>query len=185
MKVYKELSKLPYLCSMETNKSDHGFHNEESDHENDEEQGAAAITVPALIPSSPSPTTSENSIGVYNNSHHAKVRRSTDDREEDLFLEGDRCEHPQINCVCYSDGQAEQPSSLGSCEKLPSSSGTFPDEPEQSLVEAFGHLSLQCPVTPLQECGGGLNSEDSQHNGVADGKNSRKGSQDVGSFPGT
>ena len=174
---------------MENNVSDYGFHNEESDHEIDEEQGATAITEPStkgLISSvSPTPTTSGNSIGVYNNSHHTKVPRSTDDREQDLFLEKDRCEHPQINCDWYSDGEAEQPSSLGSCEELSSSPGTYPGELEQSFVEAFGHLSLQCPVTPLQECERGLNSGDSLYNGVVNGKSSSKGSENVGRFLGT
>ena len=187
MKVCRSFLSLPYLCDMENNLSDYGFHNKESDLEIDEEQGATAITEPStrvLVSSSPIPTTSGNSIGVYNNSHHATVRRSTDDREQDLFLEKDRCEHPQINCDWYSDGEAEQPSSLGSCEVLSSSPGTYPGELEQSFVEAFGHLSLQCPVTPLQECERVLNSGDSLYNGVVDGKNSSKGRENVGRFLG-
>ena len=45
----------------------------------------------AVIPSSSSsdPGTLVNSIGTYSNSHHSRIRRSSDDREKDLLLEAE------------------------------------------------------------------------------------------------
>ena len=49
----------------------------------DNEQATSAV-----IPSPSTPEKLEDHCnGVYDNSHHSNVRRSSDDREEDLFLE--------------------------------------------------------------------------------------------------
>ena len=53
------------------------------------EEAVTAVTLPSSVPrtSSPGSTMNDHSARVYSNSHHTQVRRSTDNREEDLFLE--------------------------------------------------------------------------------------------------
>ena len=167
----------------------------ESDLENDEQATAAAViflpldSTAVLIPSSsPSAKTSGDcSTGVYNNSHHSEVRRSSDDRDEDLLLERERTSRRHVNSPAnFDDGDEThltQPASLERRFDLSISSGSSSNELD-IIAESFANLSLQRPSSPQQECDRHLNSQ--YVSGVVkEAKFLREGCVDVESFPST
>ena len=127
--------------------------------ENDGEQAAAARNSPSAgLSLSSSPGTSGNPAYLYNSLHPSRVRRNSDEREEDSFLE----EESPMDVDWRSDSQercfTRQPTSLiGVSDEMTSSN--FTSELEQSLVEALRKLSLQCPYLPQQECGRHLSTQ--------------------------
>ncbi|XP_020604593.1 uncharacterized protein LOC110043482 isoform X2 [Orbicella faveolata] len=133
----------------------------ENDDEMVLEEAVKAVTLPSSVcrTSSPDSTSSNHSAGVYSNSHHTQVRRSTDNREEDLFLEFEE--------NGFSDSRVRMHESLaqtaslekrdqedGLSRKTPRSSQL--DEPLESIAQPLEEISLQSTTTctPLQEtCG--------------------------------
>lgn len=141
--------------------------------DNDEEmfleEAVTAVTLRSSVrrTSSTNSTLSNDCTRIYSNSHHTEVRRSTDNREEDLLLEFD--ENPRIRRQQYctfSDSLVRMPESLAqttSFEKREEhefsrqpSSRSQQDEPLESIAQPLGEISLQSSTTstPQQEsCG--------------------------------
>ena len=127
-----------------------------------------ALTLPSSVCrmiSSPDNTLSNQSARVYSNSHHTQVRRSTDNREEDLLLESQENLRSQQYCT-LSDSvvrMPESPAQTTSFEKREeaelsrqTSSRSQRDEPLESIVQPLEDISLQSSTTstPQQEsCG--------------------------------
>lgn len=98
----------------------------------------------AVIPSSSSsdPGTLVNSVGTYSNSHHSRIRRSSDDREKDLLLEAEHERQSQplhFDEFWFSNPQevlVDRLEILGEHIEMPSSSGTVsvPGELEESMI---------------------------------------------------
>ena len=98
----------------------------------------------AVIPSSSSsdPGTLVNSVGTYSNSHHSRIRRSSDDREKDLLLEAEHERQSQplpLDEFWFSNPQevlVDRLEILGEHIETPSSSGTVsvPAELEESMI---------------------------------------------------
>lgn len=105
----------------------------------------------AVIPSSSSsdPGTLVNSIGTYSNSHHSRIRRSSDDREKDLLLEAEH--ERQLQPLLFDEFWFSNPQEvhedrleiLGERVEMPSSSGTVsvPGELEESMIASSKHSS--------------------------------------------
>lgn len=139
----------------------------ENDDEMFLEEAVAAVTLRSSVrrTSSPNSTLRNDCNGVYSNSHHTEVRRSTDNREEDLLLE----ENPRWQQYCtFSDSQvrmSESPAQTTSFEKREedeltlsrqTSSRSQQDEPLKSIAQSLGKISIQSSTTstPQQEsCG--------------------------------
>ena len=90
----------------------------------------------AVIPSTSSYGTFVNSVGTYSNSHHSRIRRSSDDREKDLLLEAEHERQSQplhFDEFSFSNPQEVHVDRLeisGERVEVPSSSGpvSVPDE---------------------------------------------------------
>ena len=96
----------------------------------------------AVIPSTSSYGTFVNSVGTYSNSHHSRIRRSSDDREKDLLLEAEHERQSQplhFDEFWFSNPQevlVDRLEILGEHIEMPSSSGTVsvPGELEESMI---------------------------------------------------
>ena len=93
-------------------------------------------------PSSSNPGTLVNSVGTYSNSHHSRIRRSSDDREKDLLLEEEHERQSQplhLDEFWFSNPQevlADRLETSGEHVEMPSSSRTVsvPRELEESMI---------------------------------------------------
>lgn len=152
--------------------------------ENDDEmflgETVTAVTLRSSIrrTSSPNSTLSNDFTRVYSNSHHTEVRRSTDNREEDLLLE----ENPRWQQYCtFSDclvRMSESPAQTTSFEKRgedelsrQTSSRSQQDKPLEYIAQRLGEISMESSTTstPQQEsCGRHFNdpSEGRLENGT-------------------
>lgn len=132
----------------------------ERNFENDEEQAAAARSSPSSgLLLYYSPGTSGNPALFFNSLHRSRVRRSSDGKEEDSFLEEDS----PMDVDWRSDSQerclTQQPTSLGVSNEMTSSNITRLRQSLVEAVEAAGNLSLQCSYLPQQECGRHLSTQ--------------------------
>ena len=134
------------------------------------EQATAALSLQssATQPPDPSSNTSANHpFRHYSNSHHTEVRRSSDDREEDLLLESesvkDRDRQPrEDDGSSYFNAIEEppvQPASLETFNYLPTEVSSYGQLEElvehgQPFAQPTGNTSLLSTTFPLQEsCG--------------------------------
>ena len=140
----------------------------ENDGEMELEQATATVTLRSTTlctPSSPN-TLGSRSSRVYSNSHHTQVRRSTDNREEDLLLESENRRRQygssgsSDSLVRMQDQPLNQPTCLERCDvtdvfsSRAFSSGQLDRERVQSVAQPLENLSLQTTTTPQQEsCG--------------------------------
>lgn len=131
----------------------------EKDNEMDLEEAVAAVTLSSTIRRTPSPnsTLSNHSSRVYSNSHHTQVRRSTDNREEDLLLEFQenlrrqsdsrvRMQDPLAQTACCDIREEDELSRQ-------TSSNSQQGEPLQSIAQPLENVSLRSTTTctPQQE----------------------------------
>ena len=92
----------------------------------------------AVIRSTSSYGTFVNSVGTYSNSHHSRIRRSSDDREKDLLLEAEHERQSQplhFDELWFSNPQEVHEDRLeisGERVEVPSSSGPV-SVPEESM----------------------------------------------------
>ena len=124
------------------------------------EEAVAVLTLPSTLRStlSSSSTLSNHSSGVYSNSHHTQVRRSTDDREEDLLLESEENPRRQRYDVLASGARVQGPSAQTTENDLARQTTTSnsQDELVTSIARSLENVSLQTTTTctPQQEsCG--------------------------------
>ena len=111
------------------------------------EEAVAVLTLPY-----------NHSSGVYSNSHHTQVRRSTDKREEDLLLESEENPRRQRYDVLASGARVQGPSAQTTENDLARQTTTSnsQDELVTSIARSLENVSLQTTTTctPQQEsCG--------------------------------
>jgi len=139
-----------------------------TDDEMELEEAVAAVTLPSTLGCtlSPGSTLSNHSSEVYSNSHHTQVRRSTDDREEDLLLESEenprrqpcdvlasrvRMQEPLVQTVCFKKREEDDLARQ-------TSTSNPQDELLTSIARSLENVSLQTTCKPQQEsCGRHLN----------------------------
>lgn len=132
------------------------------------EEAVAAVTLPSTLGCtlSPSSTLNNHSSEVYSNSHHTQVRRSTDDREEDLLLESEENPRRQQYDVLAGRVRMQEPLAQTACFKKreeddlarQTSTSNPQDELLTSIARSLENVSLQTTCTPQQEsCGRHLN----------------------------
>ena len=125
----------------------------ENDDETALEDAMTAVTLPSSeyrTISSLDTTLSDQSARVHSNSHHTQVRRSTDNREENLLLESEENPRRQQHCT-FSDSLVRIPQL-----SRQTSSRSQRDEPSESIVQPLEDISLLSSTTstPQQEsCG--------------------------------
>lgn len=124
-----------------------------NDDEMELEEAVAAVTLPSTLDCtlSPGSTLSNHSSGVYSNSHHTQVRRSTDDREEDLLLESENSRRQQCD-FSASRARMQEKDDLA----RQTSNCNPRDELLTSIARSLENISLQTTTTctPQQEsCG--------------------------------
>ena len=125
-----------------------------------------AITSPSTLRCThpPGSTSSNHSSGVYSNSHHTQIRRSTDNREEDLLLESEENARRQQYDFSGSRVRMLEPLAQAACfEKREeddlarqTSSSNPHGELLKSIARPLENISLQSTTTctPQQEsCG--------------------------------
>lgn len=125
-----------------------------NDDEMELEEAVAAVTLPSKLGCTRSPggTLSNHSSGVYSNSHHTQIRRSTDDREEDLLLESEENSGRQQYDFSASRARMQEKDDLA----RQTSSSNPQDELLTSIARSLKNVSLQTTATctPQQEsCG--------------------------------
>ena len=138
--------------------------NAENDRELELEQAISDVTVPSATHCTPlsSNTLDNHFSSVYSNSHHTQVRRSTDDREEDLLLELEEDGRSRYGSLEFSDSPMCFGTSQISDEFANRTSGSaqLDHEQVQAIAQPLENISLQSTTTPQQEsCG--LHDDDS------------------------
>ena len=126
----------------------------------DDNQRVGELTKEIVTADLPSTEVSSPSLLRPLGNHSSEVL-SNSQQEKDTSLghdymesmEGHRKEQ-RVNVATHGVGQrfSRQPASLGRRDELQSCSGTSTDEIEESFVDAFGNLSIQCAYTAQQEC---------------------------------
>ena len=129
------------------------------------EDAVTAVTLPSLVrhTSSANSTLSNHCARIYSNSHHTQIRRSTDNREEDLLLE---FENPRRQRYGSSDSRVFMQEPLAQTTSFEereedelsrqTSSNSQQDEPLESIAQPLEEISLRgtTTCTPQQEsCG--------------------------------
>lgn len=172
---------LPFPCDMADKESQLPIEFFESHFGNGDGQAvntAAEAKPPSTLPSpvhSSVECSATTRSRVYNNAHHSQIRRSSDDREEDLLLE----EQPQGESQLVVDESwfsnplkvpSDHPKSLGRHDDLSSPMKVFPDRVEfkQSITELSRGLMLPPTGRPQLCHSNGSDSINSQRPSYAE-----------------